>query len=83
MRHCQTRRLKSADVEDDREEEGLGSFCRFSEYGEEEDEEEPEGLFEVTPKLDSGGTTPTKPRPVPSPNVRARCKSPPKTLKIK
>ncbi len=40
-------------------------------------------MFEVTPKLDSGGTTPTKPRPVPAPNVRACSKSPPKRLKIK
>ncbi len=28
-------------------------------------------VYEVTPKLDSGSTTPTKPRPVPDPNVRA------------
>ncbi len=33
--------------------------------------------MEVTPKLDSGSTTPTKPRPVPAPNVRACSKSAP------
>jgi hypothetical protein len=59
--------------------------CYFSEYdGEEDEEEDEEGVFEVTPKLDSGGTTPTKPRrPVPAPNVRACSKSPPKRPKIK
>jgi hypothetical protein len=62
---------------------GLESFCHFSEYGEEEEEEEPGGVFEVTPKLDSGGTTPTKPQPVPARYVRACSKSPPKRLKIK
>ena len=47
------------------------------------DEEEFEDVFEVTPKLDSGGTTPTKPRRVPAPNVRACSKSPPKSLRPK
>ena len=42
-----------------------------------EDEEQPRGVYEVTPKLDSGSTTPTKPRPVPAPNVRACSKSSP------
>jgi hypothetical protein len=37
----------------------------------------------VTPKLDSGSTTPTKPRPVPAPNVRACSKTPPRRSKIK
>ena len=40
-------------------------------------------MYEVTPKLDSGGTTPTKPRPVPAPNVRACSKSSPRRPKIK
>ncbi len=51
------------------EEDGTGS------------EEEPEGVLEVTPQLDSGGTTPIKPRSVPVPNIRACGKSPPKRLK--
>ncbi len=70
--------------------------CYFSEYeshGEgspaesEEDgtgpgsEEEPEGVLEVTPQLDSGGATPIKPRSVPVPNIRACGKSPPTRLK--
>ncbi len=37
----------------------------------------------MTPKLDSGSTTPTKPRPVPAPNVRACSKTPPRRSKIK
>jgi hypothetical protein len=78
---------KSTDEEDDREEEGLESFCYFSSgvrpVRPQEDEDEPERVFEVTPKLDSGGTTHTKPRPVPAPNVRACSKSPPTRLKIK
>ncbi len=41
------------------------------------------GVYEVTPKLDSGSTTPTKPRPVPAPNVRACSKSSPRRPKIK
>jgi hypothetical protein len=45
--------------------------------------EKPEGVYEVTPKLDSGSATPTKPRPVPAPNVRACSKSSPKRPKIK
>ena len=65
---------ESTDEEDDREEEeGLEGTCYFSEYGEAEDgdSEKPEGVYEVTPKLDSrgGSTTPTKPRPVPAPNL--------------
>jgi hypothetical protein len=40
-------------------------------------------VYEVTPKLDSGSTTPTKPRPVPAPNVRACSKSSPRRPKIK
>ena len=37
-------------------------------------------MYQVTrtPKLDSGSTTPTKPRPVPVPNVRACSKTPPR-----
>ncbi len=38
-------------------------------------------MYEVTPKLDSGSTSPTKPRPVPAPNVRACSKSSPRRLK--
>jgi hypothetical protein len=69
---------ESTDEEDDRaEEEKLESVCYFSAYGQSEDEEQPRGVYEVTPKLDSGGTTPTKPRPVPAPNVRACSKSSP------
>ena len=71
---------------------GAEEFCHFSDpesHGEgsqaelEEDgtssEEEPdsEEVLEVTPKLDSGSTTPTKPRSVPAPNVRACSKSSP------
>ncbi len=37
--------------------------------------------MEVTPQLDSGGTTPIKPRSVPVPNIRACGKSPPRRLK--
>jgi len=69
---------ESTDEEDDRaEEEKLESVCYFSAYGQSEDEEQPRGVYEVTPKLDSGSTTPTKPRPVPAPNVRACSKSSP------
>ncbi len=39
--------------------------------------------MEVTPQLDSGGTTPIKPRSVPVPNIRACGKSPPKRFKIR
>ena len=74
---------ESTDEEDDREEEERLGVCYFSEYGETEDEEKPGGVYEVTPKLDSGNTTPTKPRPVPAPNVRACSKSSPKRSKIK
>ena len=37
----------------------------------------------MTPQLDSGSTTPTKPRLVPAPNVRACSKSSPRRLKSK
>jgi hypothetical protein len=65
------------DQEDDREDEGI-CYYSDSEYGDTEDEKKPGGVYEVTPKLDSGSTTPTKPRPVPAPNVRAcsKIKSP-------
>ena len=53
------------------EEDGTGS------------EEEPEGVLEVTPQLDSGGTTPIKLRSAPAPNVRACSKSSPRRLKTK
>ena len=47
-------------------------------------EEELEEVLEVTPRLDSGSTTPTKkPRSVPAPNVRACGKSSPRRPKIK
>ncbi len=39
--------------------------------------------MEVTTKLDSGSTTPTKPRSVPAPNVRACSKSSPRRTKSK
>ena len=68
---------ESTDEEDDRAEEEKLEVCYFSAYGQSEDEEQPRGVYEVTPKLDSGGTTPTKPRPVPAPNVRACSKSSP------
>ncbi len=68
---------ESTDEEDDRAEEEKLGVCYFSAYGQSEDEEQPRGVYEVTPKLDSGGTTPTKPRPVPAPNVRACSKSSP------
>ncbi len=69
---------ESTDEEDDRADE----VCYFSEYGQSEDEEQPRGVYEVTPKL-GGSTTPTKPRPVPAPNVRACSKSSPRRPKIK
>ena len=77
---------ESTDEEDDREEEERldpDSVCYFSEYGQSADEENPRGVYEVTPKLDSGSTTPTKPRPVPAPNVRACSKSSPRKSKTK
>ena len=37
----------------------------------------------MRPRLDSGGTTPTKPRPAPVLNVRACSKSSPQRIKIK
>ncbi len=77
---------ESTDEEDDRaEEERPASVCYFSAYGQSEDEEQPRGVYEVTPKLDSGNTTPTKPRPVlaPTRNVRACSKSSPRRPKIK
>jgi hypothetical protein len=59
----------------------LGSNGEGSQAESEEDgtssEEEPEEVLEVTTKLDSGSTTPTKPRSVPAPNVRACSKSSP------
>jgi hypothetical protein len=74
---------ESTDEEDDRAEEEQLEVCYFSAYGQSDDEEQPRGVYEVTPKLDSGGTTPTKPRPVPAPNVRACSKSSPRRPKIK
>jgi hypothetical protein len=63
------------------------TICRGSQADSEEDgtgsEEEPGGVVEVKPQLDSGDTTPTKPRSVPVPNIRACGKSPPKRPKIK
>ena len=80
-----------------KEEEESESFCHFSEYesnggspaeseedgtgSDSEEAREPQGVLEVTPQLDSGGTTPIKPRSVPVPNIRACGKSPPKRLK--
>ena len=72
---------ESTDEEDDREEEERLEVCYYSEYGGTDDEQKPGGVYEVTPKLDSGGTTPAKPRSVPVPNIRACGKSPPKRLK--
>ena len=81
-----------------KEEEESEGVCHFSEYEShgagspaesEEDgtdsEEEPdsEEVLEVTPKLDSGSTTPAKPRSVPAPNVRACSKSSPRRTKSK
>ncbi len=73
------------------ESESLFHFSEYESHGEgspaesEEDgtgsEEEPEGVLEVTPQPDSGGTTSIKPRSVPVPNIRACGKSPPKRLK--
>ena len=71
--------------ETEEEEEQGEDEVHFS-HGEEESSEseaaeEPEGVWQVTPQLDSGGTTPAKIPPVP--NIRACSKSPPKKLKIK
>ena len=74
---------ESTDEEDDRDKEERLGVCYFSEYGGTDDEQKPGGVYEVTPKLDSGSTTPTKPRPVPAPRVQACSKSSPKRLKIK
>jgi hypothetical protein len=90
---------ESTDKEDDREEEErldpdklkLTMFATSpstclrvtAEYGQSEDEEKLRGVYEVTPKLDSGSTTPTKPRPVPAPNVQACSKSSPRRLTSK
>ena len=62
------------------EEEQWEDEVHFS-HGEEEDEEKPEGVWHVTPRLDSGGTTPVKIPPAPA--VRAGFKSPPAKTKIK
>ena len=75
----------------DPESHGEGSQAESEEDGtssEEEpegvgSEEKPVGVLEVTPQLDSGGTTPIKLRPVPAPNVRACSKSSPRRLKTK
>ena len=74
---------ESTDEEDDRAGGVSDGVCYFSEYGATDDEKQPGGMYEVTPKLDSGSTTPTKPRPVPAPNVRACSKSSPRRPKIK
>lgn len=71
------------ELEDDRAGGVSDGVCYFSEYGATDDEKQPGGAYEVTPKLDSGSTTPTKPRPVPAPNVRACSKSSPRKLKTK
>ena len=65
-------------------EDGVSDYCHFSD-GEEEDELELEleDVLQVTTRLDSGGTTPKKVRPVPVPNIRACSKSPPVKFKIK
>ena len=74
---------ESTDEEDDRAGGASDGVCYFSEYGATDDEKQPGGVYEVTPKLDSGSTTPTKPRLVPAPNVRACSKSSPRRPKIK
>ena len=51
---------ESTDEEDDRDEEERLGVCYFSEYGGTDDEQKPGGVYEVTPKLDSGSTTPTR-----------------------
>ncbi len=66
----------------DPESHGEGSQAESAEDGT-SGEEELEDVLEVTPQLDSGSTTPTKPRPVPAPNVRACSKSSPRRLKSK
>ena len=68
---------ESTDEEDDQAGGVSDGVCYFSEYGATDDEKQPGGMYEVTPKLDSGSTTPTKPRLVPAPNVRACSKSSP------
>ena len=74
---------ESTDEEDARAGGVSDGVCYFSEYGATDDEKQPGGVYEVTPKLDSGSTTPTKPRLVPAPNVRACSKSSPRRPKIK
>ena len=74
---------ESTDEEDARAGGVSDGVCYFSEYGATDDEKQPGGVYEVTPKLDSGSTTPTKPRPVPVPNVRACSKTPPRRAKSK
>ena len=66
----------------DPESHGEGSQAETAEDGT-SSEEEPGDVLEVTPQLDSGSTIPTKPRPVPAPNVRACSKSSPRRLKSK
>ena len=73
---------ESTDEEDARAGGVSDGVCHFSEYGATDDEKQPGGVYEVTPKLDSGSTTPTKPRLVPAPNVRACSKSSPRRPKI-
>jgi hypothetical protein len=73
---------ESTDEEDDRVEEEGDGVCCYSEYGA-TDDEKPGGVYQVTPKLDSGSTTPTKPRPVPAPNVRACSKRSPRKSQSK
>ncbi len=64
------------------EEDGTSSEAEPEGVG---SEETPEGVLEVTPQLDSGGTTPIKLRSAPAPNVlvRACSKSSPRRLKTK
>ena len=57
--------------EGEEKDDGVSDHCHFSD-GEEEDEVEPEGVLQVTTRLDSGGTTPKKVRPVPVPNGPGR-----------
>ena len=72
----------ASESETDEAGDGVSDHCHFSD-GEEEDEVEPEGVLQVTTRLDSGGTTPKKVRPVPVPNIRACSKSPPVKIKSK
>ena len=74
--------IESQAEEGEEKDDGVSDHCHFSD-GEEEDEVEPEGVLQVTTRLDSGGTTHKKVRPVPVPNIRACSKSPPVKFKIK